>query len=54
MTKLGNALGTTVNHYTTAYKNLAQIDKDVVKITTGKNENLKIDAKTLEKPQLGE
>ena len=54
MTKLGNALSTTVNHYNTAYKNLAQIDKDVVKITTGKNENLNIDAKTLEKPQLGE
>lgn len=54
MTKLGNALGTTVNHYNTAYKNLAQIDKDVVKITTGKNENLNIDAKTLEKPQLSE
>lgn len=54
MTKLGNALGTTVNHYNTAYKNLAQIDKDVVKITTGKNENLNINAKTLEKPQLGE
>lgn len=54
MTKLGNALGTTVSHYNTAYKNLAQIDKDVVKITTGKNENLNIDTKTLEKPQLGE
>ncbi|MGN1313097.1 MAG: DNA recombination protein RmuC [Candidatus Nanosyncoccaceae bacterium] len=54
MTKLGNALGTTVNHYNTAYKNLAQIDKDVVKITTGKNENLNINTKTLEKPQLGE
>ena len=54
MTKLGNALGTTVNHYNTAYKNLAQIDKDVVKITTGKTENLNIDAKTIEKPQLGE
>lgn len=54
MTKLGNALGTTVNHYNTAYKNLAQIDKDVVKITTGKTENLNIGAKTLEKPQLGE
>ena len=54
MTKLGNALGATVNHYNTAYKNLAQIDKDVVKITTGKTENLNIDTKTLEKPQLGE
>lgn len=54
MTKLGNALGTTVSHYNTAYKNLAQIDKDVVKITTGKTENLNTNTKTLEKPQLGE
>ena len=35
MSKLGNSLGTTVNHYNAAYKSLAQIDKDVVKITTG-------------------
>lgn len=35
MGKLGNSLGTTVNHYNAAYKSLAQIDKDVVKITTG-------------------
>ncbi len=35
MSKLGNSLGTTVNHYNAAYKSLAQIDKDVVKIATG-------------------
>lgn len=35
MGKLGASLGTTVNHYNTAYKSLAQIDKDVIKITTG-------------------
>ena len=35
MGKLGSSLGTTVNHYNTAYKSLSLIDKDVVKITTG-------------------
>lgn len=52
MTKLGNALGTTVNHYNSAYKSLSQIDRDVVKITTGKTDNLTIEAKSLDKPQL--
>lgn len=33
MTKLGNALGTTVNHYNTAHKELKKIDKDVLKIS---------------------
>jgi DNA recombination protein RmuC len=33
MQKLGNALGTTVNHYNTAHKELKKIDKDVVKIS---------------------
>jgi DNA recombination protein RmuC len=32
MTKLGNALGTTVNHYNAAHKELGKVDKDVVKI----------------------
>jgi DNA recombination protein RmuC len=32
MQKLGNALGTTVNHYNTAHKELGKIDKDIVKI----------------------
>ncbi len=31
--KLGNALGTTVNHYNAAYKELGKVDKDVMRIT---------------------
>ncbi len=33
--KLGNALGTTVNHYNSASKEFVKIDKDVVKIAGG-------------------
>ncbi len=33
MQKLGNSLGTTVNHYNTAHKELGKIDKDIVKIS---------------------
>lgn len=33
MQKLGNSLGTTVNHYNNAHKELNKVDKDVVKIT---------------------
>jgi len=33
MQKLGNSLGTTVNHYNAAHKELGKIDKDVVKIS---------------------
>lgn len=32
MQKLGSSLGTTVNHYNTAHKELKKIDKDIVKI----------------------
>jgi DNA recombination protein RmuC len=32
MQKLGNALGTTVNHFNAAHKELGKVDKDVVKI----------------------
>jgi len=32
MQKLGNSLGTTVNHFNTAHKELKKIDKDVVRI----------------------
>jgi len=32
MAKLGNSLGTTVNHYNTAHKELKKIDKDVLRI----------------------
>ena len=35
MQKLGNSMSTTVNHYNSAYKELAKIDKDVIKITEG-------------------
>lgn len=33
--KLGNSLGTTVNHYNSAYTEFKKIDKDVIKITGG-------------------
>ncbi len=33
MLKLGNSLGTTVNHYNATYKELGKIDRDIVKIT---------------------
>jgi DNA recombination protein RmuC len=33
MNKLGQSLGTTVNHFNTAHKELKKVDKDVVKIT---------------------
>ncbi len=35
MRKLGSSLGTTVNHYNTAHKELEKIDKDIVRITEG-------------------
>jgi len=34
MQKLGNALGTTVNHYNAAHKELGKVDKDIVKIAS--------------------
>lgn len=51
MKKLGNALGTTVNHYTAAYKELKKVDKDVVKIT---GETAGIDPLLIEKPHIEE
>ncbi|HOZ36336.1 MAG TPA: DNA recombination protein RmuC [bacterium] len=50
MKKLGNSLGTTVNNYNTAYKELNKIDKDVVKITEGEK---KIEPLALDKPSAG-
>ena len=41
MQKLGNHLGTTVNTYNIAYKELGKIDKDVLKIT-GKESNVEV------------
>jgi len=47
MTKLGNSLGTTVNHYNSAHKELAKVDKDVVKIA---NTDPSVEAILLDKP----
>ena len=46
---LGASLGTTVGHYNTAYKTLSQIDKDVVKITSGETT---IEPALVDRPQL--
>ena len=54
MQKLGSALGTTVGHYNSAYKSLAQVDKDVVKITTGKTDAAKIEVQLIDRPSLDE
>ncbi len=48
MQKLGSALGTTVNHYNAAHKNLAHIDKDVVKIA---DTSSSVEPLLLDKPQ---
>ena len=48
MKKLGGSLGTTVNHFNTAYKELGKIDKDVARITETEK---KIEPLILEKPQ---
>ncbi|MDD2871537.1 MAG: DNA recombination protein RmuC [Candidatus Gracilibacteria bacterium] len=43
--KLGNSLGTTVNHYNTAYKKFGLIEKDVIKIT---GESEKVDGNIIQ------
>lgn len=48
MHKLGNSLGTTVNHFNSAHKELKKVDKDVVKIAATE---AAIEPLTLEKPQ---
>jgi DNA recombination protein RmuC len=50
MQKLGNSLGTTVNHFNSAHKELRKVDKDVVKIahTSPGVEPLLLDKPTLE------
>jgi DNA recombination protein RmuC len=45
--KVGNALGTTVNHFNTAQKELGKIDKDVVRIA---GESTGYEAMSLDKP----
>lgn len=49
MKKLGISMTTTVNHYNTAYKELAKIDKDVVRITEGEKS---IEMIEVERPKL--
>jgi DNA recombination protein RmuC len=49
--KLGNALGTVVNHYNTSGKELKKVDKDVMRIT-GSAPGIEVE--TIEKPEGGE
>lgn len=49
--KVGIALGTTVNHYNTAQKELGKVDKDVAKIT---GDSMELEPLTIEKPQSAE
>jgi DNA recombination protein RmuC len=51
MDALGNALGTTVNHYNKAHKEFAKVDKDILKITGA---GVGIEPLTLEKPERNE
>jgi len=48
--KLGNTLGTVVNHYNDSTKEFKKIDKDVIKISSG-NSQLNINSELIEKPQ---
>ncbi len=50
MKKLGISMTTTVNHYNTAYRELAKIDKDVVRITEGEKS---VEVLEIEKPKIG-
>ena len=47
MQKLGTSLGAAVGHYNNAHKQLARVDKDVVKIAGGTES---IDPLLLDKP----
>ncbi len=49
--KLGNSLGTTVNHFNAGSKELGKIDKDVLRITGTSTE---LDAPLLERPALSQ
>ncbi len=51
MQKLGNSLGTTVNHFNTAHKELGKIDKDVVRIADTERA---VDPATIDKPRKGD
>ena len=49
--RMGKSLSTTVNHYNNSYKELAKIDKDVVKIAGGDG---RTNPELVDKPQLDE
>ncbi len=49
--KVGNSLGTTVNHFNAAQKELGKIDKDVMKIT---GEGIELELVAIEKPSKGD
>jgi DNA recombination protein RmuC len=49
MQKLGSALGTTVNHYNSAHKELNKIDKDVIKIA---HTETTVEPLLIDKPQI--
>ena len=49
--KLGNTLGTAVNHYNDSTKEFKKIDKDVIKISSG-NSQLNITSEAIDKPLL--
>ena len=51
MSKLGNSLGITVNHFNNAYKEFAKVDKDVVKIAADGSEP-RITPESVDKPSL--
>ncbi len=48
MQRMGNSLGATVGHFNSAHKELAKVDKDVVKIAGG---NAEIEPLLLERPR---
>ncbi len=49
MQKLGTSLSTTVNHYNNAHKELAKVDKDVIKIA---DRSASVEAQQVDRPQL--
>jgi DNA recombination protein RmuC len=51
MKSLGNSLGSTVNHYNKAYKELGKVNKDVLKIT---GESSEIEVLEIERPEKDE
>lgn len=51
MQKLGNSLGTTVNHFNNAHKELKKVDKDIVKIA---DTSPAVEPLLLDKPVVGE